>query len=99
MDGPPLKLPTLRIGWARWSPAAAGQFPIGRLLKPMPSKQKSDVWRRHEVELGVVEKHGGGLLGRSAIWVRYCGHFGYHGRTLTGLRTIFEKFGNHGFHR
>src|SRR3979411_1060616 len=98
MDGPPLKLLTLRIGWERWSPAAPGQFPIGRLLKPMPLKQKLDAWRQHEVEFCVVEEHGCGIVGRSAIWIRHCRHLGHHWRPITSLRTIVEKLGNHGFH-
>src|SRR5580692_423952 len=98
MDGPPLQLPTSRIGSERWLQAAAGQFPIGRLRKPMPWKQKSDAWRRHEVEPGVIEKHSSGLVGRPAIWVRHCGDFRHHWRINTGLRTIVEELGSHGFH-
>src|SRR5208282_2436136 len=76
--GPPHKSLISPIAWARWSPAVVEQFRIGRSLKPKPWKQEWDGWRRHEVELGFVEKHGGGRLGWPAVWVRYCRHFGHY---------------------
>src|SRR5712692_8086630 len=92
------KLPTSRIAWERWSPAAAGQSRIGRFLKRTRFEQESDGWRQHELELGFAARHGCGRIGRTVIWFRYSRHFGHHGRSVTGLRFVFEELGNHGFH-
>ena len=91
MDGPPRKSLTSPIAWERWSPAVGAQSRIGRFQKQMLLKQKSDGWRRHEVELSVVEKHRGRRFGRSVIRVRYRRHFGHDQRVDAGLRTVTSK--------
>src|SRR5580704_3752988 len=99
MDGPPWRLLTSPIASGLWSPAAGAQFRIGRFLKRMPLKQKSDGWRRHEAELGFVEEYGCGRARRVVIWVRYGRHFGHYKRANRSLRAIFEEPGNHGLDR
>src|SRR5271156_2708620 len=90
--GPPRESPTLLIVGERWLRAAGGRFPTGRLQKPMPLKQKSDVWRRHEVELGFVEKYWRGCLGWASVRVRYGRDFGHHRCTDASLRAWESRF-------
>src|SRR5580704_7486312 len=96
--GPPRTLRTSRIALARWLPAAAEPYPIGRLLKPSPSNQRWDGWRRHEVELCIAEKHGGSRVRGLAVWLRHSRHLGHHQRAVASLRPIVEEPGDHGFH-